>query len=136
MVALAACGSDAPSGPSGPPIPTTPMGSYTIQTVNGKTLPVAVAADGSYSYEVTVGTLALGADGTYSVVTTYRQTLPQSVETFVDSTGGVWTQSGSAIQLTNALDGSKDAAVWDKGLLTFAETNGTTTNTFVYYQKR
>jgi len=135
LAALAACGSDSSTGPSGPAVPTTPVGSYTITTINGKGLPVALFAEASYTYEVTNGTLALTSGGKYSVVTTFRQTLPGSVSTFVDSTGGTWVQTGTNIQLTNGQDGSLDTATWDKGILTFVEVDGKVTTTYVYGRK-
>ena len=136
LAALAACGSDSSTGPSGPAVPTTPIGSYTITTVNGKGLPVALFAEATYTYEITNGTLALTSGGKYSVVTTFRQTLPGSVSTFVDSTGGTWVQTGSNIQLTNGQDGSLDTATWDKGILTFVEVDGKVTTTYVYGLKK
>ena len=136
IVWTAACGSDSPSGPAAPVTPTTPVGSYTIQSVNGKAPPVSLFADGAYNYEVTVGTLMLGADGKYAKSVSHRQTLPGNVETFVDDDAGTWAQSGSAIQLTSASDGSKETATWSKGLLTLVETDGTTTATYVFYQAR
>jgi len=136
LAALAACGSDSSTGPSGPAVPTTPVGSYTITTINGKGLPVALFAEASYTYEVTNGTLALTSGGKYSVVTTFRQTLPGSVSTFVDSTGGTWVQTGTNIQLTNGQDGSLDTATWDKGILTFVEVDGKVTTTYVYGLKK
>lgn len=135
LATLAACGSDS-TGPSAPAVPTTPVGSYTITTVNGKGLPVALFAEATYTYEVTNGTLALTADGKYSVVTTFRQTLPGSVSTFVDSTGGTWVKTGSTVQLTNSQDGSLDSATWDKGILTFVEVDGKVTTTYVYGLKK
>ena len=136
LATLAACGSDSSTGPSGPAVPTTPVGSYTITTINGKGLPVALFAEASYTYEVTNGTLALTSGGKYSVVTTFRQTLPGSVSTFVDSTGGTWVQTGTNIQLTNGQDGSLDTATWDKGILTFVEVDGKVTTTYVYGLKK
>ena len=136
LAALAACGSDSSTGPSGPAVPTTPVGSYTITTVNGKGLPVALFAEATYTYEITNGTLALLSGGKYSVVTTFRQTLPGSVSTFVDSTGGTWVQTGTNIQLTNGQDGSLDTATWDKGILTFVEVDGKVTTTYVYGLKK
>jgi hypothetical protein len=132
MAALAACGSDSPASPSTPATPTTPVGSYTMTTVNGKVLPVALFADTGYTYEVTKGTLALTNDGKYSVVTTFRQTLPGSVETFVDSTSGSWVLNGTTVQMTNAQDGTMDSGTWNKGVLTFVEVDQTLTTTYVY----
>jgi len=136
LIGVGACGSDSSSGVTGPPVPTTPIGSYTITTVNGKGLPVALFADASYTYEVTNGTLALTSDGKYSVVTTFRQTLPGNVSTFVDSTGGTWVQTGANIQLKNGQDGTLDNATWDKGILTFVEVDAKVTTTYVYSLKR
>ncbi len=137
LVSVAACGSGGEPPTSPPPTaPATPVGSYTIQTVNGKTLPATLYADGAYLYEVTIGTIALGSDAKYSITTTYRQTVPGSVETFVTNDAGSWTQTGSSIQLVSDADGTTDSAVWDKGVLTFAESDGTSTMTFVYLQKR
>jgi len=103
--------------------------------VNGKSLPVALAADGNYLYEVTVGTLSITSDGKYSVVTTFRQTIPGNVQLFVDSTGGSWVLNGTTINLTNGQDGSADQATWANKQLTFAESDGTTTTTYVYSRK-
>jgi hypothetical protein len=136
LAALGACGSDSTTGPGTDPIPTTPVGSYTITSVNGKGLPVALFAEASYTYEVTNGTIALTNDGKYSVVTTFRQTLPGSTSAFVDSTGGTWVRTGSNIQLTNTQDGSLDTATWDKGILTFVEVDGKVTTTYVYGLKK
>jgi hypothetical protein len=133
LIGVGACGSDSTSGPA---VPTTPIGSYTITTVNGKGLPVALFADASYTYEVTNGTLALTSDGKYSVVTTFRQTLPGNVSMFVDSTGGTWVQTGANIQLKNGQDGTLDTATWDKGILTFVEVDAKVTTTYIYTQKR
>jgi hypothetical protein len=128
----AACGSDSGTGPN---TPATPVGSYSITTVNGKSLPVALFAEVGYTYEVTTGTLALTVDGKYSVVTTFRQTIPGNVSTFVDSTGGTWVLAGTSINLTNGQDGSTDQATWANSQLTFAETDGKVTTTYVYAKK-
>jgi hypothetical protein len=129
FAAAGACGGDSPSGPTAA---KTPDGSYTISTVNGKGLPVAIFSDTNYTYEVTSGTVALTTDGKYSIVTKFRQTIPGNVSTFVDSTGGTWLLSGTSITFTNADDKSTDTAAWANGQLTFRETDGKNTNTYVY----
>jgi hypothetical protein len=136
LIGVGACGSDSSSGVTGPPVPTTPVGSYSITTVNGKGLPVALFAESTYTYEVTNGALALTSDGKYSVITTFRQTLPGSISTFVDSTGGTWVLTGSTIHLTNGQDGTLDSATWDKGILTFVEVDAKVTTTYVYALKK
>ena len=135
FAALASAGACAGDSPSGPATPKTPDGSYSIATVNGKGLPVAIFADTNYTYEVMSGSLTLTTDGKYSIVTTFRQTIPDNVSTFVDSTGGTWVLSGTSVQLTNGQDGSPDTATWANGQLTFTETDGKTTTIFVYARK-
>ena len=130
LVAAAACGSDSPAGPA---VPTNPVGSYAISTVNGKAPPVALFTEGTFSYEITNGTLTLTSDGKYSVATTFRQTLPGSVSTFIDSTRGTWVQTGAVVKMTNGQDGSLDSATWsNKGQLTFVEVDAKVTTTYVY----
>src|SRR5262245_42383831 len=66
---LAACGSDSPSGPG---TATSPEGNYTISTINGKAVPMAMFADtGGYKLEILAGTLGVQSGGKYSVTTSY-----------------------------------------------------------------
>src|SRR5215217_7235934 len=89
---VAACGGDSSTEPGGS---SSAVGAYSMTTVNGKPLPASLFADGAFSYEVTAGKLTLTNDGKYLAVTTFRQTLPGSVETFVDSIGGTWVQTAA-----------------------------------------
>jgi len=106
-----------------------------MSTVNGKAVPTSLFADGAFSYDITGGSMKLTSDGKFSTVTNYRQTLPGSVENFVDSTGGTWTQSGSALQMT-ASDGSTATATFDKSTLTLSATDAGVTLTVVYGNKK
>jgi hypothetical protein len=130
-LAAAACGGggDTSTGPGNQPPPTaTPTGSYSIKTINNTALPVGLyPATPDYKYEVTAGSLVLTADGKYTVMTTYKQTITGNVSTFVDSTGGTWVLTGTSVAFTNGQDASKDNATFDKDQLTFAEANGKVT---------
>jgi hypothetical protein len=118
------------------PVPTTPIGSYDIQTVNGKVIPVTIDSAGTYTNAITAGTVTLAVDGSWSTVTTTRITIPTIVQIYADTDSGTWTQSGNAIQLTSSLDGAQQTATWDKGLLTIVTTQDNTAATLVYYQRR
>ncbi len=133
-VALAAAcgGSESPSGPGNTSGPTTPVGAWTIATVNAKTLPFTMFSDTNYLYEVTGGTFSFTSDGKYSRTITYRQTIPGNVSLFVDSSSGTWVLSASKLMITDGADSSLDSATFASGKLTFTETNGAATNTFVY----
>jgi len=129
VATVAACGGDSSTEPGGS---SSPVGAYSITSVNGKTLPASLFADGAFNYEVTAGKLNLTSDGKYSAVTTFRQTLPGSVSSFVDSVGGTWVQAGTTIAMTNPSDGSTGSASWGKGTLTISGTDGGITTTIVY----
>jgi hypothetical protein len=135
---VAACGGDSPGGPGEPtgPSNSTPIGAYSITTVNGKALPVAVFNEPSYKYEVTGGSLTLTSDRKYTVVTSFRQTIPGNVSMFTDSTFGTWSQSGAQINLVNGEDAdAKDQGTWAGMQLTFALTDGKSTTTYVYTKR-
>jgi hypothetical protein len=114
---LAACGGDSPSGPS---VQTSPEGNYTISTINGKALPMAIFSDtGGYQLEVLTGSLGVQSGGKYSVVTSYRQTIAGIISTYSDSSGGNWLLSGGSVAFTDGSDGSKAQAAWSNtGTLT------------------
>ncbi len=106
-----------------------------MTTVNGKAVPTSLFADGAFSYDITGGTMKLTSDGKFSAVTNYRQTVPGSVEMFVDSIAGTWTQSGSSLQMTIA-DGSTATATFDKSSLTLSATDEGVTMTVVYGNRK
>lgn len=114
---LAACGSDSPAGPS---TSASPEGNYTIATINGKALPMAIFSDtGGYKLEILTGTLGVQGGGKYSVVTNYRQTIAGIVSTYSDSSGGDWQLIGTNVAFTDGSDGSKAQAAWSSsGTLT------------------
>lgn len=129
--AVAACGGDSGSA-APPPPPATPVGSFALQTVNGKALPVAIASDTNYTFEVTGGSLAVTSDGRYASVRTYRQTILGDVETFIDSTAGTWMQSGSSVQLADSVDATNASATWTATQLTWTEADTSRKVTTVY----
>ena len=130
---IAACGSDSTTGPTSNS--SGPVGSYTVATVNGKVPPATIFSEGTYSFDVTGGSIKLTSDGKFVSVTNTRQTLPGSVENFADTIGGTWTQTGSALQMTFD-DGTTAAATSDKTTLTGAFTYLGVPLTVVYGNKK
>ena len=129
LVAIVACG-DA-TGPAGQ---TNPAGNYAIATVNGKPVPAPLFSDtGGYLLEITSGSLALTGDGKYSSVMGFRQTLPGSVSSYTDSTGGTWVRTGDNVQFTETATGLTLSAVWASGRLTVVDsTSGASPISLVY----
>jgi len=138
---IVACGSDSPTTPGGPS--NNPVGNYGISTVNGKGLPFTLASDGNFLYEVTAGKIGLTGDNKYSLVTTYKQTIPGNVELFVDSSGGTWVMNGTTINMTETdstgkSDGMTGQITWTAATsqLSFAIANTKgTMDTYVYTKK-
>ena len=133
LATLAACGGESATGPNSS---TTPVGAYTMTTLNGKALPASLYADGTYNFEVTAGKLTLTNDGKFLAITTTRQTVPGNVETFVDTVGGTWVLTGTTVALTDLSDGSTVNSAWANGTLTMSETDGGVTTTIVYGLKK
>jgi hypothetical protein len=133
-MAIAACSGD--KGPVDPTSPDTPVGSYSISTVNGKALPVAlfdVQQPAPYKWEVMSGALNLTADGKFSSVVRYRQTITNNVSNFVDTTFGTWTRAADQVNLTNGQDPTeKVTGTWAGLQLTFIATDSMGTTTTVY----
>src|SRR5262245_31368792 len=129
---IAACGSDT-STPVDPTSPDTPVGSYSIMTVNGKTLPAAVIDTVNYKFEILSGALKLTADGKYIEVTRFRETIPDNTSSFVDSTFGTWTRSGTQINLKNGEDpNATSTGTWAGLQMTFVLADTVVALTYVY----
>ena len=75
---ITACGGDSTTGPTS--TSSGPVGSYTLSTVNGKAVPTSIFAEGTYSWDITSGSIKLTNDGKFLSITNARQTLPGSVE--------------------------------------------------------
>lgn len=133
VVAIVAC-----SDSSGPNVQKSPEGNYTIATVNGKPVPAPLFADtGGYTLEITSGSLSLTSDGKYSSVMGFRQTLPGSISTYTDSTGGTWLRSGGNVQFTETSTGFTLSAAWTNGHITVSDSSsGSSPVSLVYDLKR
>ena len=111
---LVACGSDSsPTGPGGSTQDAERL--YAISTINASALPVAIFSDtGGFKLEVMSGTIALSADGKYSIVTNYRETMPGVSDTYTDSTGGTWAMTPARRRSCSraSADGTPDQATW------------------------
>ncbi len=131
---MAACGSDAPtSPPPAPPGPTdNPAGSFSLTSVDGKTLPVAVLTDTLYSIEVTGSTVQLAASKQFVIAVTTRETVAGYASTYIDSLTGTWSQSAGTVSMTLDPGQQNFAASWDGTRLTLALEVATAVGTYVY----
>ncbi|MEO6527665.1 MAG: hypothetical protein ABIP93_13625 [Gemmatimonadaceae bacterium] len=107
VMAVAACGGDTSTSPD-VQVPTTPVGSYSLSTVNGKSVPVTMFADTAFTEVLASASLALTTDGKYVAAITTNETVAGYLSVYVDTLSGTWTRQGStpAIVFT-----SSDASV-------------------------
>ena len=136
-LSVAACSGskDAPTqstGSGGNNTPGSPVGSFSLSTVNAKSLPYTMYSDtAGYSVDVSAGTFSILSTGKYVATITQRETILGHVSTYVDSTNGTWLLSTPAlIVFTNPADGTTQNATWDGSKLTM--TDAGTAATFVY----
>jgi hypothetical protein len=108
---LAACGSDSSTEPS------SIVGTWTLQTINGSPLPFVVAQSGSDKEEVLSEVVTLSAGGTFTESSTLRLTVSGTVTTQSFPETGTYTVSGSTLTLRSS-DGSTGTATWSGNTLT------------------
>jgi hypothetical protein len=111
--------------------PKTPVGNYILASIDGKTVPVALAAEVDYKFEVLSGMLSLAADGNFTSVTQMRETVQNHASVFVDTIGGTWTRDHSVLTLT-ASDSLVTTGSWNGGRVTLAVVDGSSTTAYAY----
>ena len=99
VLGLVACGDDVIG-------PEDIAGTYTLQSVNGQSLPWALEA----GVEVTAGSITLNQDMTGSSSLTAKLTDSGTVTTITTSAVGTYTHVNGAVTMTWATDGSTDSA--------------------------
>ena len=112
LLPLAACGDDDGSGPS-----ADVVGTFTLQTINGATVPAVVFQAGADRLEVVSGSITFNENRTFSAAFTLRQTLAGVVTTETETDTGTYTVSGNTVQLT-AADGTVETATVSGNTLT------------------
>jgi hypothetical protein len=100
---LGACGDDDSTGPSESSI----VGSYTLQTVNGNTMPWRFVVVGNDWIEITGGSGDINTGGTYSLTLNYRAMESGQTTTFSETSTGTYTRNGNAVSFTDGSDGSR-----------------------------
>ena len=113
-LAVLGCGGDS-TGPS-----ASAVGTWSLQTINGSSLPLTVAflASPLYRLEVVSDTYVVSANGTYTEAYTSRETNGSTITTQTDTDNGTWTQNNNAITLTDSDDGSVVTATISGDIIT------------------
>ena len=93
LTASLACGGDS-TGPE--PI----EGTYVLQTMGGRSLPVVVLQDASEKEEITAGSITLRTSNVFTMELTLRQTIGTEVYTLTSDVDGAWSRSGAIVTMT------------------------------------
>jgi hypothetical protein len=96
---LAACG-DSGTGPDD----TNIAGSYTLQTINGNSLPWRLGGGNDW-FEFTSGSGNINADGTFTLTYNWRESISGQVDAGSEPLVGTYTRNGNAITFTEASTG-------------------------------
>lgn len=83
-------------------------GTYTLRTINNQSPPIVYSADATGTLELIGGQIRIDRDGTFTYVSTWRDTPSGSVPgpAYDVSLSGSWTLSGNILSLYDASDPS------------------------------
>lgn len=112
---LAACGSDSATSPTS----VTVSGTYSLQTVNGASLPAILQGSGANKIEIVSDVFTFSSTGTFTerAVVRYTENGVVSSETFDDT--GTYTKNGTAITLRYS-DASTGSGTLDGNSMTLS----------------
>ena len=84
------------------PGPSLPVGSYTLKSLNGLSIPVTILLQPGYKLELTGAVLTIEAGSKFINASTYRKTLNGGVTTPDEKCVGSYTLSGTSISFTES----------------------------------
>lgn len=116
LAASLACGRDSTA-----PVPIE--GTYTLQTIDGRPLPAAIAQDAGVKDEITAGSITLVAGSAFTLNLAVRETSGSQVLTMTAVVQGTWTRSGATVTITTP-DGVSTSGVLSGRTLTLAGVAG------------
>lgn len=94
-LSLTGCGGDSTS-PGGSNV----VGTYTLQTVNGGTLPYSTDLGGGILLRITAGRITLNADRTFSTAISYEVRQGTSTSSDTDTDNGTYEEANGAVRMT------------------------------------
>lgn len=132
LAITAACGKS--DGPTGPSVPATPVGTYSLSTIDAKAMPYTMYADTGYTLVIQSGTLSVTAGGRWVSKIVQVETVAGFPSTYSDSTFGTWSQpvgTTSAV-FTNTETKVTSTVSWTSGDITVNDVDGSTTRRVLY----
>lgn len=127
--------SEGTTGPVVIPPPATPVGTYTLSTIDAKIMPYTMYTDpAGYTLEIASGTLSVTAAGKWVSKIVSKETVLGNVSTYSDSTFGTWTLStGTAAGVfLNTETGVNSTVAWTAADITVNDVDGAVTHKVLY----
>jgi hypothetical protein len=113
--------------------PTTPIGEYSLLSVDGDNVPSTMFEDATYKLEVVRGTLEVDVDSSYIATIVSKETVDAVVSEYVDSLRGTWSQDESGtMQFTFPEDNTTFTGSWQGRKITILITSGLASTSLVY----
>lgn len=123
---LIACGDDGTTAPT----TTSVAGTWTLQSINGTSLPYVIAQTGADKIEITSDVVTAVATGSFTQITTIRTTVSGQISTQSVADAGTWTLNGTAVTFQFNSDGSVGTGSISGNTLTVTESG------FAYIYKK
>jgi hypothetical protein len=122
----AACGDSATA-------PNSPIGIYTLASVNDDNVPSLMFEDDSYKLEIARGTLEVDADVSYVAAIVGLETVDVNVSVYVDSLRGTWTETDAGtMNFTVVDDNSTFTGAWQGNRITILLASGQSSRSMVF----
>jgi hypothetical protein len=113
FLAIAACSTDSTTGPTG-----SIAGTWTLQTVNGFSLPFTIEQTVTDKVELLSDVIVISGTGSFTQTATVRTTTNGAATTQSAADAGTYTLNGTAITLHFNSDGSTGTGSWSGNTIT------------------
>jgi hypothetical protein len=127
LSATLACGSEAPDITD-----LTVTGSYILLSLNGHDVPFTESQTSTATTELLAGTFRVDAGGSWSLLTTRKETVSTGAITRYDSPSGLWTREGTTINFTGTNISFSATFALGKNEMTVVRVENGVTNSYLY----
>ena len=135
VLTVTACSKgDSVTGPGTTPPPATPVGTYTLSTIDAKAMPYTIYSDTGYTLQLSSGTLSVTTGGRWVSKVVSKETVAGNVSTYTDSTFGTWALGSAATTavFTNGETNVTSTVTWTAADVTVNDVDGTVTRKILY----
>jgi hypothetical protein len=104
---------------------SSPVGTWTLRSINGAAMPVTIGQSGGYKAEMISVTLDVGTDGRFTIRSHHRESMNGQVNDETSPDVGTYALAGEKMTLNFQSDGKTSSALLNCETLTMQERGGT-----------